>query len=134
MSTTSYIFTPVGASGTRPRVTSQTSTTSVFTRTSYASMWEPTQPLSTSSSMTSVSVADSDDVSDPVKERSTHLQDVIAAYRRTQEVEAINARRLHKLHNSGQPVVPLVLISCEEEEIKTWETSVRCSSLFFKRN
>lgn len=149
MSTTAYIYTapvtPVRASGTRPRVTSQTSTTSVFTRTSYASMWEP-KPLSTSGSMTSVSVADSDDGADLVKdaERSSHLQDVIAAYRHTQELEAINARRLHKqssqadrygvlcaagremaklLKNAGQPVVPLVLISCEEEDIETWESS-----------
>lgn len=47
-------------------------------------------------SMTSVSRADSDDVSDTVKERSPHLQEVIAAYRHTQELEAINARKLHK--------------------------------------
>jgi hypothetical protein len=46
--------------------------------------------------MTTVSKADSDDASEPVKERSPHLQDVIAAYRHTQEIEAINARRLHK--------------------------------------
>ncbi|KIK03155.1 hypothetical protein K443DRAFT_488189 [Laccaria amethystina LaAM-08-1] len=143
MSTISYTFTRGDASGTRPRVTSQTSTTSVFTRTSYASMWER-KPLSSSSSMTTVSKADSDDASEPVKERSPHLQDVIAAYRHTQEIEAINARRLHKQssqleryevlraagrelgklqRSSGQPVVPLVLISCEEEDIKTWESS-----------
>lgn len=46
--------------------------------------------------MTTVSKADSDDVSDLVKERSPHLQDVIAAYRHTQELEAINAQRLYK--------------------------------------